>query len=134
MSLKEIKARHESLNTGWSDSINGHQLLDAHCDRGELLKLVDKLQAENTIKSEFLSTRQCPDHSGKWERGRCLQCEIEQLQAHLKEYGWHKMECARNRNPIRPAYHPDGLLRQPCDCGFEEALQEKGDEKSNSTT
>ncbi len=35
--------------------------------------------AELRIKSEFLSSRQCPDHSGKWERGRCLQCEIETL-------------------------------------------------------
>ena len=41
---------------------------------------LDKLSGELRIKSEFLSSRQCPDHSGKWERGRCLQCELETLQ------------------------------------------------------
>lgn len=34
-------------------------------------------RAEADIKGEFLSSRQCADHSGKWERGRCLQCELE---------------------------------------------------------
>ncbi len=40
---------------------------------------IEHLQGELRIKSEFISTRQCPDHNGKWPRGRCLQCEIEQL-------------------------------------------------------
>lgn len=42
---------------------------------------IQKLEGELRIKSEFLSSRQCPDHSGKWPRGRCLQCEIEELEA-----------------------------------------------------
>lgn len=42
-----------------------------------------KAEAELRIKSEFIRTRQCPDHSGKWERGRCLQCEVERLSKEL---------------------------------------------------
>jgi len=44
------------------------------------LEELKKSQAEARIKGEWISSRQCPDHSGKWERGRCLMCEIEQLQ------------------------------------------------------
>ena len=40
---------------------------------------LDKSKAEARIKGEWIRSRQCPDHSGKWERGRCLQCEIEEL-------------------------------------------------------
>lgn len=50
----------------------------------ELIEEVTRLRrdlaiarAEADIKGEFLSSRQCADHSGKWERGRCLQCELE---------------------------------------------------------
>lgn len=42
----------------------------------------------------------------------------ENLAAVLK-YGKHLFNCARNSKPIRTASHPDGLLRQSCDCGFE---------------
>jgi hypothetical protein len=27
-------------------------------------------------QTDFLHSRQCSDHNGKWERGRCLQCEL----------------------------------------------------------
>ena len=46
-------------------------------------KRAEKAERELAIKSEFLSSRQCPDHAGKWERGRCLQCEIERLRREL---------------------------------------------------
>ena len=42
-------------------------------------KFLEAKFGELQAKSEFLSARQCPDHAGKWERGRCLQCEIERL-------------------------------------------------------
>lgn len=45
-------------------------------DTKKLLRARDK-QIE--VQTEFLRTRQCSDHNGKWERGRCLQCEIETL-------------------------------------------------------
>ena len=41
---------------------------------------IELLEFELKVKSEFLSSRQCPDHSGKWQRGDCLQCRIEQLE------------------------------------------------------
>ena len=44
-----------------------------------------KAEAVLKIKDEFLRTRQCPDHSGKWERGRCLQCEIEQYRGFVED-------------------------------------------------
>jgi len=47
-------------------------------------KRIEKLKGELKIKSEFLSSRQCPDHSGKWQRGNCLQCRIEQIEAALR--------------------------------------------------
>ncbi len=47
-------------------------------------KHVVKLEAElktargqNRVQSDFLRSRQCSDHSGKWQRGKCLQCELE---------------------------------------------------------
>lgn len=49
----------------------------------EIQRLTDALgqaQGELRIKSEFLSSRQCPDHAGKWQRGECLQCRIEKLE------------------------------------------------------
>ena len=49
----------------------------------DLLAEIERLTAELAIKSEWISTRQCPDHSGKWPRGNCLQCEIERLTADL---------------------------------------------------
>jgi hypothetical protein len=45
---------------------------------------LEQAQGELKIKSEFLSSRQCPDHSGKWQRGDCLQCRIEQLEMALR--------------------------------------------------
>ena len=48
----------------------------------EFLKEYPAVRAEIErllIADKFLSSRQCPDHAGKWERGRCLQCEIERL-------------------------------------------------------
>ena len=62
---------------------------------------LDKLKRELATKSEFLSSRQCPGHSGKWPRGRCLQCEIERLQAALQkiadqdEHMFHEIGIAR---------------------------------------
>ena len=47
----------------------------------DIAKEIKRLKCELAIKSEFLSSRQCPDHSGKWPRGSCLQCEIEHLKA-----------------------------------------------------
>lgn len=41
---------------------------------------VARLEKIKAIQFEFLSSRQCADHNGKWERGRCLQCEIERLE------------------------------------------------------
>lgn len=40
---------------------------------------IAKLEGKTRIMGEFLRSRQCPDHSGKWKRGDCLQCEIERL-------------------------------------------------------
>ena len=48
---------------------------------GELAAITAQLH----IKSEFISSRQCPDHNGKWKRGNCLQCELERLKAELAE-------------------------------------------------
>ncbi len=56
---------------------------DATKERDELAAALEQAQGELKIKSEFLSSRQCPDHSGKWQRGDCLQCRIEQLEADL---------------------------------------------------
>ena len=56
---------------------------EAKYDEPELRSKLDKLRGELKIKSEFLSSRQCPDHSGKWQRGDCLQCRIERLEADL---------------------------------------------------
>ena len=53
----------------------------------ELEGALEKATVALRIKSEFLKTRQCPDHSGKWKRGRCLQCEIERAEAALHEIG-----------------------------------------------
>ena len=59
---------------------------------------IEKLSAENRIKTEWISTRQCPDHSGKWERGRCLQCELETALAEGREKdkllaAWLESDC-----------------------------------------
>lgn len=51
----------------------------------EIAALVVALKAKSRIQSEFLSSRQCPDHNGKWARGRCLQCENEALRKALQE-------------------------------------------------
>lgn len=56
--------------------------------RAELLRLAEenkRLLGQNRIQSEFLSSRQCPDHAGKWERGKCLQCSLEKAEAELAE-------------------------------------------------
>jgi len=50
-----------------------------------LRKENEALKAKSRIQSEFLSSRQCPDHNGKWARGRCLQCENEALRKALQE-------------------------------------------------
>lgn len=42
-------------------------------------KRIHALELKLKTQDEFLRTRQCADHHGKWERGRCLQCEIEAL-------------------------------------------------------
>lgn len=54
--------------------------------RAELLRLSvenKRLHSQNRIQYDFLSSRQCPDHSGKWERGNCLQCSLEKAEAEL---------------------------------------------------
>ena len=62
----------------WQDDIDEVKRLTA---------ALEQLKGELRIKSEFLSSRQCPDHSGKWQRGDCLQCRIEQLEAALTWIG-----------------------------------------------
>lgn len=56
----------------------------AEAERDELRERSVKLEGEARIKGEFLSSRQCSDHNGKWERGRCLQCELEKATAALE--------------------------------------------------
>ena len=66
-----------------SDTPRTDAALDAEVgnpDSMAVLSLARQLERELAIKSAFLSSRQCPDHNGKWPRGRCLQCEIERLQ------------------------------------------------------
>lgn len=43
-----------------------------------LRERIATLEGALSIKTQFLRSRQCPDHSGKWDRGRCLQCELEE--------------------------------------------------------
>lgn len=60
-------------------------MAEAQADEIQSLRAKNKkLEGENRIKGEWIRTRQCPDHSGKWERGRCLQCEVESLRSEAK--------------------------------------------------
>lgn len=81
----EADLKHERDNRGLfvASEIADTQdeLTIAKAEATTLKVKLEKLNGILRIKSEFLSTRQCPDHSGKWDRGRCLQCEIEELQA-----------------------------------------------------
>ena len=72
--VKSLQATVDSTGE-WEDL---DQILDGIED---LLARNERLEFELKVKSEFLSSRQCPDHSGKWQRGDCLQCRIEQLEA-----------------------------------------------------
>lgn len=59
------------------------KLVEAEAKVAELDSRLKKQSAELEIKSDFIRSRQCSGHSGKWERGRCLQCEIEAAEAQL---------------------------------------------------
>jgi hypothetical protein len=94
-------------------------------DIAELEAELAQKEAELHIRSDFLSSRQCPDHSGKWERGRCLQCEIEELREKLdrvRPYLKHKRDCPQ---PTDITLDDIGIDTS-CTCGLQSAL---GDEE-----
>ncbi len=81
----ELIKRLKRNSTEWGDlyTVAAQALQECKDDCQDTLRekvaRIEKLEGELKIKSEFLSSRQCPDHSGKWQRGDCLQCEIERL-------------------------------------------------------
>ena len=38
------------------------------------------LRRKIEITDEYATSRLCPDHHGKWERDRCVMCELERTQ------------------------------------------------------
>lgn len=57
----------------------------ARVELAEARKTIKRLLGQNKIQYDFLSSRQCPDHAGKWERGKCLQCALEKAEAELAD-------------------------------------------------
>ena len=60
-----------------SDWTQERYVLKLEAEITRLKAVINQYEGELRIKSDFISSRQCPDHNGKWQRGACLQCEIE---------------------------------------------------------
>ena len=70
--LKEIRERHEKKE--------GILVGNAHLDRGELLKMVEELEAQlDAVRNEMLGN-ECQNTYGKQNKpcGMCLFCSIQQ--------------------------------------------------------
>lgn len=45
---------------------------------------IERLDTVIKIKDDCATSRLCPDHNGKWKRGDCALCRIEELEAALR--------------------------------------------------
>ena len=98
MNVKEIKRLIQSQGAYSEKAIARLHKIESQQARIEVLEKqheysgtqacldrIERIEFELKVKSEFLSSRQCPDHSGKWQRGDCLQCRIEQLEKQIAD-------------------------------------------------
>jgi len=83
--VRELETKLETAASAYSDLLNNsvNEVRKLETENAALKATLRKRDGELQIKTDFLRSRQCPDHSGKWERCRCLQCELETAQATL---------------------------------------------------
>lgn len=94
----EIHEMNEKISTlEGKNLILQREALDKEAKAKALQIKFEKLDAILEIKSEFISTRQCSDHNGKWPRGGCLQCEVERLKVQLVDIVSFESATLRNR-------------------------------------
>lgn len=49
----------------------------------DLVSRLDKAEKRIALNEDYATSRLCPDHRGKWTRGRCVLCELERAERRL---------------------------------------------------
>src|SRR5690606_32613473 len=58
------------------------------------------LRRKIEITEEYATSRLCPDHRGKWERDRCVMCELGKLDEYEHREKLHMDRCRHDMERI----------------------------------